>query len=137
AGPCDHRRTVADCVERYAQELQPLLVGQGRRLAGRAADDDTVGAAVDEVGAELAIALVVDRTIGVERCHGRGQNLAEHARDVTPPPRSPSWAPSSRPTARAWRQRGRSPSWPACCPGPSAMSACRPRARRTRHGTPR
>src|SRR6185503_12836062 len=56
-----------------------LLVGEGRGLAGRSVDDDTVGAVVDQKAAKLAIAVEIDRALHVERSHGRGQHLSEHA----------------------------------------------------------
>jgi hypothetical protein len=94
AGACDHGRPVSDRVERGAHQLHALLLGERGRLAGRAVDDDTVGAVVDEERAELSIAVVVDGAVRVERRHGRGQNLAEHETILRPAAASPCRAPN-------------------------------------------
>ena len=83
----DDRRPVADRRDRRPQELEPLLVGERRRLTGRAGDDDPVGSVLDEEPAELLVAVVVDTTVGVEGRHRRGQDLAEHATILLPRPR--------------------------------------------------
>ena len=61
--PAMTRRAVADRFDRRPEEVELLLVGQRRRLAGRAADDEPVGAVVDEERRELAEALEVDRAV--------------------------------------------------------------------------
>src|SRR5207244_12769014 len=52
---------------------------EGRRLAGGAADDEPVGAVVDEVAGEVAELLVVDGAVRVERRHDRRQHFPEHS----------------------------------------------------------
>src|SRR5439155_26350166 len=61
------------------EELEALLIAEGRALAGRADDDQAVGAVVEEVGGELSEPLVVDGAVAVERCDDGGQDLTEHA----------------------------------------------------------
>ena len=60
AGARDDGRPVADSLERGGTEREPLVVGERRRLAGRAGDDEAVGAVVDEVARERAKAVQVD-----------------------------------------------------------------------------
>jgi hypothetical protein len=78
SGTGHHRRAVSDRVDRHAEQLDALAVGERWRLARRPAHDDTVRAVLDEERAELAVTLVVDRAVCVERCDGRSQYLAEH-----------------------------------------------------------
>jgi hypothetical protein len=80
ACPGNHGRAVADGVERGAEQLQPLLVREGRRLTCRSGHDYTVRAVVDEVPAELGVTVRIDATVRVERRHRRGDDLAEHRR---------------------------------------------------------
>src|SRR5205814_7956955 len=87
AGAGDDRRAVADRVHRGGEQLEPFLVGERRRLAGGARDDETVRAVVDEEGGELAELVEVDRAVLVERRHDGGQDLAEHPVESTPPGR--------------------------------------------------
>ena len=63
AGAGDDRGAVADLVERGGVELEALVVGERRRLAGRARDDEPVRAVVDEVARERPEALQVDRAV--------------------------------------------------------------------------
>ncbi len=98
----DHGRAVADGLERGAQEPEPLVVREGRGLAGRAVHDDPVGAVVDEELAELAVAVVVDRSVGVERRHRCCQHLAQHEASLRRPspfasPPVPQTAPKGSP----------------------------------------
>ena len=46
------------------------------------ADDEPVRAVLDEEDGELAKPLEVDRTVGTERRHDRGQDRAEHLEEV-------------------------------------------------------
>ena len=79
AGAGDDRRVVADRLERGAEEVEPLVVGERRALAGRAGDDDAVGAVLDEVPRQPLERVEVDRAVLAERRHDRGQDVAEHA----------------------------------------------------------
>ena len=74
----DHGRAVADRLDSRAEELELLLVAQRRRLAGRAADDEPVGAVLDEKARELTEPLEVDGPVHAERRHHRGDHGAEH-----------------------------------------------------------
>ena len=71
AGAGDDARALAHRFDRRPEEIELLLVGQRRGLAGRAADDEAVGAVVDEKRRELAEALEVDRAVLLERRHHR------------------------------------------------------------------
>ena len=75
----DHRRLPAHRVDCGREELDPLCVGERRRLAGRPGDDNAVGAVLDEVRAEPPEGLEVDAEVRLERCDDGGQNFAEHA----------------------------------------------------------
>ena len=96
AGAGDDRRRVADRLERGAEQVEALRVGQRRALAGRAGDDDAVGAVLDEVARESLERVEVDRTVLVERRHDRGQDVAEHPPIVRATP--------ERDTRRRWRR---------------------------------
>ena len=78
AGAGDDRRAVADGVDDGGVELELLLVGERRRLARRPGDDQPVRAVVDEELGQLAELVEVDRAVGMERRHARGEDLAEH-----------------------------------------------------------
>ena len=78
AGSGDHSRPVADCADGHAEELEPLVLGQRRRLARGAGDDDAVRPVLDQVVSELGKAVEVDRAVRPKRRHDRGQNLSEH-----------------------------------------------------------
>jgi hypothetical protein len=78
AGAGDHRRAVADRLDGRPEEIELLVVGQRRRLAGRAADDETVGAVVDEERRQLAEPLDVDRPVRAEGRDCRGDDGTEH-----------------------------------------------------------
>ena len=82
----DHAGAIADRLEGCADEGNALVLAEGRGLAGRAVDDDAVGAVVHEERAQLLVAVEVDAAVRVERRHGRGQHLAEHPGDCTPSP---------------------------------------------------
>ena len=70
--------SLADRLERGAEEVEPLVVGERRALAGRAGDDDPVGAVVDEVAREALERVEVDRAVLAERRDDRRQDAAEH-----------------------------------------------------------
>jgi hypothetical protein len=93
AGTGDDRRAVADGVDRCRDQLDPLVVGERRRLARRAGDDEPVGAVLDEVRRQGTEALVVDRTGRVEGRHDRSQDLAEHEPILRRAAASPCRAP--------------------------------------------
>ena len=82
--PGDDARAVADGLDRRGEEAEALVVGQGRRLAGRPRDDDAVGAGVDEVRAQALERLVIDGSVGAERREDRCQDFAEHRTNLTP-----------------------------------------------------
>ena len=75
---CDHGRAIADLVQRRAEELEALVVGERRGLPGRAGDDEAVGAVGDEVARERPEAVQVDRAVPLERRHDRGEDLTQH-----------------------------------------------------------
>ena len=79
AGAGDHRRAVADGIDRGSEELELLVVRQRGALARRPGDDDPVRAVVDEVGRELPEPLHVDRPVRVERRDHGGEDFTEHA----------------------------------------------------------
>jgi hypothetical protein len=78
AGAGDHRGPVADRLDGSGVKVEALLVGEGRRLAGRARHDQAVRAVLDEERRELAELVEVDRAVGVERRHAGGQDFAQH-----------------------------------------------------------
>ena len=80
--PGDHGRPVADLVDRRRVEVEPLLVGERRRLARGAGHDEAVGAVGDEVSREPAEAVQVEGPVGPEGCDDRGQDLAQHGRII-------------------------------------------------------
>ena len=75
--------SVADRLDRGAEEVEPLLVGQVRALARRPGDDDAVRAVVDEVAGEALKRVEVDRLVLPERGHDRGEDVAEHRLEDT------------------------------------------------------
>src|SRR4029453_18220870 len=79
--------------ERGLEETDPLLLRERRRLAGRPVDDDAVRAVVDEERAELAVAVVVDGAVRVERGNRGGKDLPEHAGILRRRGRGPSPVP--------------------------------------------
>ena len=83
AGAGDDGRAVADGLDRRADQVEPLGVLEGRALARRAGDDDPVGAVVDEVLRKPLEGVEVDRAVGAERRHDRGEHAPEHAGDPT------------------------------------------------------
>ena len=83
AGSGDHRVRAADLVHRDLVEREPLLVGERRRLTRGSGHDDAVGAVLDQMAAERTEAVERDGTVGAERRHDRGENLAEHRADCT------------------------------------------------------
>ena len=70
-------------------ELEPLVVGERRRLAGRAGDDEPVGAVVDEVARERA-----------GSCRGRPSRPPRTASRSRSGPRRASVDPTLRPARR-------------------------------------
>ena len=80
----DHGGAVADGAERNADELEPLVVGERRRLAGRAGDDETVRAVLDEMVRQSCETVEVDRAVRPERRDDRRQDFAEHCSECTP-----------------------------------------------------
>ncbi len=59
----DDRCLLADRLERSAEEIEPLGIGERRALAGRPGDDDPVGAVGDEVPREVLERVEVDRAV--------------------------------------------------------------------------
>ena len=82
SGAGDDGRPLAHRLERGAEQVEPLAVRQRRALAGRAGDDDPVGAVVDQVRGELLERVEVDRPVRPERGDDRRQNTAEHAESL-------------------------------------------------------
>ena len=82
-GPGDHGAAVADRVDGGLVERKTLLVVERRRLPRRPRHHDAVGAVVEQMRAERAERVEVDRPVRAERRHDRGQDLAEHRRDCT------------------------------------------------------
>jgi hypothetical protein len=76
--PGDDGRVVADGLDRGAEELEPLVVGEVRALAGRPGNDDAVGAVLDEVARQALKGVKVDRPVLTERSDDRRQNAAQH-----------------------------------------------------------
>ena len=74
----DDRGAAADLVHGRSYRGEALVVGERRRLAGRAGDDEPVGAVLDEVAGERAEGVEVDGAVRPERRDDRGQDLAEH-----------------------------------------------------------
>jgi hypothetical protein len=83
AGAGDDGGGVADRLDRGADQVEPLLVGERRALARRAGDDQAVGAVRDEVARERLQRVEVDRAVVAERRDDRGQDAAEHVVDST------------------------------------------------------
>ena len=77
-GVGDDAGPVADRLHGGGEELELLLVGEGRSLPRRAGYDEAVGAVLDEVDGEAPEAVHVDRPVLVERGDDRGQDFAEH-----------------------------------------------------------
>ena len=67
AGAADQQRVLADLGPHRAEQLDRLLVGQGRALAGGAADDQPVRAVLEQVRGEPPRRVRVDRPVLVER----------------------------------------------------------------------
>ena len=73
----DDRRPAGDRLEDGAEHRGLLVVGECRRLAGRAGDDEAVRAVGQQVEGELAERLVIDIERRRERRHHRGDDRAE------------------------------------------------------------
>ena len=73
----------ADSLHGGGEELELLVIRERRALPCRAGDDDAVGAVVDEIDRKLAELVEVDRAVGAERRHDRGQDFAEHGANST------------------------------------------------------
>ena len=71
--------SVADRLDGGAEEIEPLVVGERRALAGRAGDDEPVRAVLDEMTREALERVEVDRPVLPERRHDRRQDMTEHA----------------------------------------------------------
>src|SRR5581483_8799167 len=78
ARACDDRRGSTDGLERRAEEVETLAVRERRSLAGRACDDESVGAVVDEVAREVLERVEVDAAVVAKRRDHRRQDVAEH-----------------------------------------------------------
>ena len=61
--PGDHRRAVADLVDRCVVQGEALVVGERRRLARRPGDDEAVRAVLHEVRGQRAERLEIDRAV--------------------------------------------------------------------------
>ena len=59
-------------VDGNAEQLEPLVVGEGGTLARRGGDDQPIGTTLDEVLREFAEALEVDGSVAPERRDDRG-----------------------------------------------------------------
>ena len=105
AGAADQQHLVADLGPDRAQQLDRLLVGQGRALAGRAGDHEAMRAVLEQVGGEAARGVVVDRPVLVER--------------AWPSPSGSRESPSSL------------PGYPVRRPEPSKSSFSRPTVKRS------
>jgi hypothetical protein len=99
-GAADQLALAPDRVTDRAEQVGLLLVGKGRRLAGRAHDEDRVGAVVREPGSELLRAVEVDTVIGPERRDHRGDDRSESSGHAMPPLASPGG------TRDPWDRRG-------------------------------
>ena len=77
AGPGDHRD--GDRLGDRPPQVPLLVVGQHRRLAGGAGDDEAVVAVLDEPAGEGGGAVEVQGAVRRERCHHGGQHGAETA----------------------------------------------------------
>src|SRR5207248_3873961 len=84
AGAGNDGGAIPDRPERDADQLEPLVVGEGRRLARGAGDDEPVRAVLDEVVRERGEAVEVDRSVRAERRGDRRQDFAEHSSHRTP-----------------------------------------------------
>ena len=74
---CDHGMCGADLGDDRLEQHELLVVGHGRPLAGRPADDDPVRAGVDEVAGDPPGRVQVDRSVaGKGRDHG-GQQVSQ------------------------------------------------------------
>ena len=76
AGAADQQHLVADLLAHRPQQDQRLLVGQGRRLAGRAGDHQAVRAVLEQVGRQLQRCGLVDGTALIERRRHRSKDSA-------------------------------------------------------------
>jgi hypothetical protein len=84
AGAGDNGAAPADGVDGHAEELEPLVVGEGRAFPRAPRDDDPIGTTVEEFLREFAEALEVDRSVGLERSDDGRQDFAEHGLVVYP-----------------------------------------------------
>src|SRR4051795_9479027 len=93
AGAGHDRRAVGPLLNGELDQPQVLVVAQGRRLAGRAAHDDAVGAVRAEVAQEVDKGLLVDLQVVVERRDDRRQDrpqISHAAHGISPIRRVPS-----------------------------------------------
>ena len=72
AGVGDNGAAPAERVDRDAEQLEPLVVGEGGTLPRRGGDDEPIGTTLDEVLREFAEALEVDGSVAPERRDDRG-----------------------------------------------------------------
>ena len=91
-----HRALGAELGDQQADELDLLLVGHRRGLAGGAGDHQPVGAVLEQVPADADGRLLVDRAVRRERRHDRGEQAFVGAHE-------PHDRRVSRPAGRRWR----------------------------------
>ncbi len=76
----DDGSAIAHLVHGDLVQLEPLVVGERRRLAGRPGNDEAVRPVLDQVARERAESLEVDRPVRLEGRDDRGEDLSEHVR---------------------------------------------------------
>jgi hypothetical protein len=75
AGTGDDSRSPLEHVNGYAEQLEPLVVGEGRTLPRRPSDYEPIGTTLDEILREFAEALEVDRSVSPEWRDDRGEDF--------------------------------------------------------------
>src|SRR2546428_4817393 len=78
SGAGNNGAAAAERIDRDPEELEPLVVAEGRALAARPRDDEPIGATLDQLLREFAEALEVDAAVGPEGRDDRGEDLTEH-----------------------------------------------------------
>jgi hypothetical protein len=73
-----------DRLDDRREQAEPLVVGEHRRLAGGAGDDEAVVAVVLQVAGQAAGLVEVERTVVVERGDHRGEDTTEPGHQKLP-----------------------------------------------------
>ena len=76
-GAGDDAGAAPDRLQHRLQQRQLLAIGRGRGFAGGAGQHQTIATGVDKMGGQPGRGVGVQRAVGLERSHHRGQHGAQ------------------------------------------------------------